>query len=91
MVVLSCMFWFSVQAMEDTYSVSSPRRILSRSKKRRATVPSLDAGERASGFGVCGEHGPKPSEVYGFVGSITTIVAAGSLHRSCLYFMFRLR
>ncbi|KAE7997207.1 hypothetical protein FH972_018800 [Carpinus fangiana] len=57
--------------MEDTYSVSSPRRILSRSKKRRATVSSLDAGERASGFGVCGEHGPKPSEVYGFVGSIT--------------------
>jgi hypothetical protein len=73
------------------WRLSSPRKILSRSKKRRATVPSLDAGERASGFGVCGEHGPKPSEVYGFVGSITTVVAAGSLHRSCLYFMFRLR
>ena len=64
--------------MEDTYSVSSPRRILSRSKKRRATVSSLDAGERASRFGVCGEHGPKPSEVYGFVGSITTVV--GQVH-----------
>lgn len=29
----------------------------------------------SSGFGVSGEHGPKPSEVYGFVGSITTVVA----------------
>jgi hypothetical protein len=90
MVVLWCMFWFSLQAMEDPHSVSSPRRILSLSKKRRATVSSLDADERASGFGVSGEHGPKPSEVYGFVGSITTVVATGSLHRSCFYFMFRL-
>ncbi|KAK7856362.1 phosphatidylinositol N-acetylglucosaminyltransferase subunit P [Quercus suber] len=61
--------------MEDPYSVSSPRRILSLSKKRRATVSFLDADERTSGFGVSGEHGPKPSEVYGFVGSITTVIA----------------
>ncbi|XP_062175140.1 phosphatidylinositol N-acetylglucosaminyltransferase subunit P [Alnus glutinosa] len=61
--------------MEDPHSVSSPRRILSLSKKRRATAFSLDADDRASGFGVSGEHGPKPSEVYGFVGSITTVVA----------------
>ena len=64
-----------MQEMEDPYSVSSPRRILSLSRKRRATVSSLDADERTSGFGVSGEHGPKPSEVYGFVGSISTVVA----------------
>ncbi|KAF5446091.1 hypothetical protein F2P56_031747 [Juglans regia] len=61
--------------MEDPHSVSSPRRIHSLSKKRRATVSSLDADEKAPGFGVSGKHGPKPSEVYGFVGSITTVVA----------------
>ncbi|KAM4072402.1 hypothetical protein ACB094_11G135900 [Castanea mollissima] len=60
--------------MEDPYSVSSPRRILSLSKKRRATISFLAADERTSGFGVSGEHGPKPSEVYGFVGSITTVI-----------------
>ncbi|CAL9006316.1 unnamed protein product [Prunus brigantina] len=56
--------------MEDSYSVCSPRRILSVSKKRRATVSFVDSDDKASGF-----HGPKPSEVYGFVGSITTVVA----------------
>jgi hypothetical protein len=84
-----CPSFLKGQAMEDPHSVSSPRRILSLSKKRRATAAfSLDADDRASGFGVSGEHGPKPSEVYGFVGSITTVVATGSLHRSCFYFMF---
>lgn len=58
--------------MEDRHSVNSPRRILSISKRRRATVSFLDPEDNAaSGFG------PKPTEVYGFVGSITTIVAAG--------------
>ncbi|KAG6680060.1 hypothetical protein I3843_13G019300 [Carya illinoinensis] len=61
--------------MEDPHSVSSPRRTHSPSKKRRVTVSSLDADEKVPGFGVSGEHGPKPSEVYGFVGSITTVVA----------------
>lgn len=60
--------------MEDLLSVNSPRRTLSLSKKRRATVSFLDADDRAF-VGVSGEHGPKPSEVYGFVGSITTVVA----------------
>ena len=76
-----------VQEMEDPYSVSSPRRILSLSRKRRATVSSLDADERTSGFGVSGEHGPKPSEVYGFVGSITTVIATGPIHWLCFYFI----
>ncbi|EEF41839.1 phosphatidylinositol N-acetylglucosaminyltransferase subunit P isoform X2 [Ricinus communis] len=61
--------------MEEHYSVNSPRRVLSFSKRKRATVSFLDPDDRASGFGVSGEHGPKTSEVYGFVGSITTIVA----------------
>ncbi|EXB70707.1 hypothetical protein L484_023893 [Morus notabilis] len=61
--------------MEDSYSVSSPRRILSLSKKRRASVSFQDPDEKLSGFRLPEEHGPKTSEVYGFVGSITTIVA----------------
>ena len=39
-----------------------------------------DSDDGASGFGVSGEHGPKPSEVYGFVGSISTVVATGVLY-----------
>ncbi|KAI4332144.1 hypothetical protein L6164_017077 [Bauhinia variegata] len=60
--------------MESPHSVNSPRRILSLSKQRRATVSFPD--DRTSGFGLSGEHGPKPSEVYGFVGSITVVVAS---------------
>ncbi|CAK9178985.1 unnamed protein product [Ilex paraguariensis] len=61
--------------MEDPRSVNSPRRTLSFTKDRRATVSFPDSDDGASGFGVSGEHGPKPSEVYGFVGSISTVVA----------------
>ncbi|KAK4414331.1 Phosphatidylinositol N-acetylglucosaminyltransferase subunit P [Sesamum alatum] len=62
--------------MEERCSVNSPRRILSFSRNRRAnvSVPSVD-DRSSTGFGVSGEHGPKPSEVYGFVGSITTVVS----------------
>ncbi|KAK6918129.1 PIG-P [Dillenia turbinata] len=60
--------------MEDRHSVNSPRRILSFSK-RRATGSFVEPDDRASGFGLSGKHGPKPSEVYGFVGSISTVVA----------------
>uniref|UniRef100_A0A2P2JJQ8 PIG-P domain-containing protein n=1 Tax=Rhizophora mucronata TaxID=61149 RepID=A0A2P2JJQ8_RHIMU len=61
--------------MEDSLSVSSPRGVLSFSKRRKATVPFLDPNDKASGFGISGEHGPKTFEVYGFVGCITTVVA----------------
>ncbi|KAJ4837036.1 hypothetical protein Tsubulata_028291 [Turnera subulata] len=62
--------------MEDGHSVNSPRRVLSFSKRKRATVSFVDPDDKASsGFGVSGVHGPKSSEVYGFVGSITTVVA----------------
>ncbi|WVZ19377.1 hypothetical protein V8G54_006699 [Vigna mungo] len=61
--------------MESPHSVNSPRRTLSLSKQRRATVSFLDPDDKTSGFGLSGDHGPKPSEVYGFVGSITTVVA----------------
>lgn len=60
--------------MADPLSVSSPRRILSLSKKR-AVVSFPDPDDKANSFGIPGEHGPKPSEVYGFVGSISTVVA----------------
>lgn len=36
-----------------------------------------DPDDKSSRFRQPGEHGPKPAEVYGFVGSITTIVATG--------------
>ncbi|KAK4752339.1 hypothetical protein SAY87_021137 [Trapa incisa] len=61
--------------MDEPHSVSSPRRTLSLSRKKRPGVSFVDSSDRASGFGVSGEHGPKTSEVYGFVGSITTIAA----------------
>ncbi|KAK4379528.1 hypothetical protein RND71_001390 [Anisodus tanguticus] len=60
---------------EDPRSVNSPRRILSFSKNRKATVFFPDSDDKGSGFGVSGDQGPKTSEVYGFVGSITTVVA----------------
>lgn len=65
--------------MESPHSVNSPRRTLSLSRQRRATVSFPDPNDRNSGFGLSGDHdhGPKPSEVYGFVGSITTVVASG--------------
>ncbi|XP_021898101.1 phosphatidylinositol N-acetylglucosaminyltransferase subunit P isoform X2 [Carica papaya] len=63
------------EVMDEPHSVNSPRRILSFSKRRRASVSFLDPHDKASGVGLSGEHGPKPSEVYGFVGSITTVVA----------------
>ncbi|WCJ42922.1 Phosphatidylinositol N-acetylglucosaminyltransferase subunit P [Euphorbia peplus] len=62
--------------MEDHYSVNSPRRVLSFSKRRKPSGGSFpDPDDKASTFGVSGEQGPKTSEVYGFVGCITTIVA----------------
>lgn len=60
--------------MEENHSVNSPRRVLSFSR-RRAAVLVLDPDDKGSGFGLSGDHGPKPSEVYGFVGSITIIIA----------------
>ena len=70
------------QVMEDPHSVSSPRRVLSFSKRRKASASFLDSSDdkASSGFGVSGDHGPKTSEVYGFVGSITTVVATGLLY-----------
>ncbi|KAL6954962.1 hypothetical protein U1Q18_043917 [Sarracenia purpurea var. burkii] len=65
--------------MEDTRSVNSPRRVLSLSGKRTETLLFTEPDDKASGFGASGEHGPKPSEVYGFVGSISTVVATDIL------------
>lgn len=68
-------------------SVSSPRRMLSLSKER-ASVSLLDPDEKASAFAVSEEHGPKPSEVYGFVGSISAVVATGLFqHTSMVMFV----
>ncbi|PSS17831.1 Phosphatidylinositol N-acetylglucosaminyltransferase subunit P like [Actinidia chinensis var. chinensis] len=61
--------------MEDQRSVNSPRRVLSLSRKRRGILSSPEPGDKAAVFGPSGDHGPKPSEVYGFVGAISTVVA----------------
>ena len=70
--------------MEERCSVNSPRQILSFSKTRVANVSFSDADHRSQTelgeLGVSGEHGPKLSEVYGFVGSITTVVFTGPIH-----------
>jgi phosphatidylinositol glycan class P protein len=70
-----------------TLVVSSPRRTLSLLRNRRSSAfasssdsafPVHDKHTRTddrSGAGFAGEHGPKPSEVYGFVGSITIVIA----------------
>uniref|UniRef100_A0A6V7QVH0 PIG-P domain-containing protein n=1 Tax=Ananas comosus var. bracteatus TaxID=296719 RepID=A0A6V7QVH0_ANACO len=70
--------------------VSSPRRTMSLLRERRARVASSSASTSAAiaelqekgleetkmrGAAFAAEHGPKPSEVYGFVGSITTVIA----------------
>ncbi|KAI3929118.1 hypothetical protein MKW92_041689 [Papaver armeniacum] len=61
--------------MTDPSFLNSPRRILSLSKER-ATVSFTDPDDKVSRFPVSEEHGTKPSEVYGFVGSISTIMTA---------------
>ncbi|GMP47643.1 hypothetical protein CsSME_00015298 [Camellia sinensis var. sinensis] len=62
--------------MEDPLSVNSPRRVLSLSRKSMGTLSFPEPDDnKASGFGVSGDHGPNPSEVYGFVGAISTVVA----------------
>ncbi|KAJ0700846.1 putative phosphatidylinositol N-acetylglucosaminyltransferase [Helianthus annuus] len=61
--------------MEDQLSFNSPRRTLSYSRNRGATFSVFETDNKASGVGVSGEHGPNPSEVYGFVGAISTVVA----------------
>lgn len=74
-------YWNQEFRMEERCSVNSPRRILSFSKTRAANVSFSDADHRSpSELGVSGEHGPKLSEVYGFVGSITTVVFTGTFH-----------
>nr|DAD48617.1 TPA_asm: hypothetical protein HUJ06_018554 [Nelumbo nucifera] len=59
--------------MDESPSLNSPKRIKSLSKER-ATVSFSDHDDKASGFSVSEEHGAKPSEVYGFVVSISTVI-----------------
>ncbi|KAK8950459.1 Phosphatidylinositol N-acetylglucosaminyltransferase subunit P [Platanthera guangdongensis] len=65
--------------------VSSPRRTLSLLRERRVftsdpedkkSLEAVTTVTTTTGFTV--EHGPKTSKVYGFVGSITTVIATGT-------------
>lgn len=67
--------------------VNSPRRTLSLLRERRARVSITDPDEKStSRSGFAREHGPKPSEVYGFVGSITTVIATGPIKFTVVFF-----
>ncbi|MBA0796565.1 hypothetical protein Gohar_007328, partial [Gossypium harknessii] len=61
--------------MEEPHSVNSPRTILSFLKRGRTTTASVSFVDPSDKKSNSGAHGPKPFEVYGFVGSITTVVA----------------
>ncbi|KAL6651625.1 hypothetical protein ACP70R_010550 [Stipagrostis hirtigluma subsp. patula] len=57
--------------------VRSPRQTVSLLRNRRARrdrEPSSSPSSRSPSL-AARDHGPKPSEVYGFVGSITTVIA----------------
>jgi hypothetical protein len=54
--------------------VRSPRQTVSLIRNRRPHR-DWDNSSRAPSFAAARDHGPKPSEVYGFVGSITTVIA----------------
>ncbi|KAH1106555.1 hypothetical protein J1N35_010323 [Gossypium stocksii] len=71
--------------MEEPHSVNSPRTILSFSKSGRTTTASFSFVDPNDEISNSGEHGLKPSEVYGFVGSITTVVATGPNHFPLFY------
>jgi phosphatidylinositol N-acetylglucosaminyltransferase subunit P len=53
--------------------VHSPRQTVSRLRRRRPHR-DWDPSSGSPSF-AARDHGPKPSEVYGFVGSITTVMA----------------
>ncbi|KAJ0961758.1 hypothetical protein J5N97_029586 [Dioscorea zingiberensis] len=56
--------------------VNSPRRTLSLVNKRRAKVSLSDPEEeKKTSLSGSSERGANPSEVYGFVGAITTVIA----------------
>ncbi|KAG2309337.1 hypothetical protein Bca52824_029085 [Brassica carinata] len=64
--------------MEEAHSVNSPRRVLSFSKRKKQQPAFQDSDSiRSSPLRASQVHEPKPSgsEVYGFVGSISTVVA----------------
>ncbi|CAN8317281.1 unnamed protein product [Cochlearia groenlandica] len=63
--------------MEEAHSVNSPRRVLSFSKQKKLGFQDSES-RKPSPFRSSSSsqvQGPKPAEVYGFVGSISTVVA----------------
>ncbi|KAL0671528.1 hypothetical protein Bca4012_034232 [Brassica carinata] len=62
--------------MEEAHLVNSPRLVLTFSKRKKQKPDFQDSDMiRSSPFRTSQVHGPKHSEVYGFVGSISTVVA----------------
>ncbi|GJN26021.1 hypothetical protein PR202_gb13916 [Eleusine coracana subsp. coracana] len=65
------MDWPSPPPTSPSLVVRSPRQTVGLLRNRRR---HRDPFPRSPSF-AAGDHGPKPSEVYGFVGSITTVIA----------------
>uniref|UniRef100_M4DKP3 PIG-P domain-containing protein n=1 Tax=Brassica campestris TaxID=3711 RepID=M4DKP3_BRACM len=62
--------------MEEAHLVTSPRLVLTFSKRKKQKPDFQDSDMiRSSPFRTSQVHGSKHSEVYGFVGSISTVVA----------------
>ncbi|CAN7062704.1 unnamed protein product [Brassica rapa subsp. trilocularis] len=62
--------------MEEAHLVNSPRLVLTFSKRKKQKPDFQDSDMiRSSPFRTSQVHGSKHSEVYGFVGSISTVVA----------------
>ncbi|KAG2543601.1 phosphatidylinositol N-acetylglucosaminyltransferase subunit P-like [Panicum virgatum] len=65
--------WSPPPPASPSLVVHSPRQTVSRLRRRRAHR-DWDPSSGSPSF-AARDHGPKPSEVYGFVGSITTVIA----------------
>ncbi|RLN18308.1 phosphatidylinositol N-acetylglucosaminyltransferase subunit P-like [Panicum miliaceum] len=65
--------WSPPPPASPSLVVHSPRQTVSRLRRRRPHR-DWDPSSGSPSF-AARDHGPKPSEVYGFVGSITTVIA----------------
>ncbi|CAL4912506.1 unnamed protein product [Urochloa decumbens] len=67
--------WSPPPPASPSLVVRSPRQTLSRLRSRRLIRDWDPPSRSGSPSFAARDHGPKPSEVYGFVGSITTVIA----------------
>lgn len=71
--------WGEMEDPLSSFTVSSPRRTLSLLKRGRRAAAWPLPDQEGKGAGGGSPASPKPSEVYGFVGAISTVIATGKL------------